>query len=84
MDAKNGMRPVHPGEILRRRTGRARAVGQCVGKGAGCTGEPDHTDPARPAGGDGRYGATASTVFWDDATAVAEPAADLGVALCRD
>ena len=39
---------------------------------------------ARPAGGDGRYGAAASTVFWDDAPAVAEPAADLGAALCRD
>ncbi len=36
-DTKNGMRPVHPGEILREELD-VRAVGQCVGEGAGCAG----------------------------------------------
>lgn len=58
----------------------ARAVGQCAGESAGRTGKPDYADPERTAGSDGRHGAATGSVFRNDATAMAEPPANLGVA----
>ena len=76
MTANNGMRLVHPGEILRDELQALWAVGQCVVQGAGCTGESDHGDPARATGRGCQHGGPTGALFRDDAAGLAEPAKD--------
>ena len=44
MNAKNGMRPVHPGEILREELDELGAVGQRAVESARSAGQPGHDD----------------------------------------
>ena len=78
MNANNGMRPVHPGEIPARGTRRTRAVGQCAGQGARSAGQQGDHDSQRPEGRQRRYCATAGQVFRDYAATLVESAEDLG------
>ena len=74
MTVNNGMRPVHPGEILRDELQALGLSGQCVVQAPGCAGEPDHGDPARAARRDRQHGTPAGALFRDDAAGLAEPA----------
>ena len=77
MNARNGMRPVHPGEVLREELDEFGLSANALSKALGV---PVNrvTIPQRPAGRERRYGVAASQVFRDDAAALVEPAEDLG------
>ena len=51
MNSKNGMRPVHPGEVLREELEALGVSANALSKGAGCTDEARHNDLRRPTRG---------------------------------
>ena len=78
MTAKNGMRPVHPGEVLRDELDELGLSANAVVEGTGSAGEPGDDDPERAAGCERRHGAAACAVLRDDAATLVKPAEDLG------
>ena len=74
MSVKSGMRPVHPGEILREELGTIGLSARRAGKGVGRAGEPSHDDTEWTAGCKRRYSAQAGAVFRNHPAALDEPA----------
>ena len=54
MNSRNGMRPVHPGEILREELDTLGLSANAFVEGTGRTGEPDHNDRKRTTGASAR------------------------------
>ena len=52
MTPKNGMKPVHPGEILREEMGTLGLSAEALSKALGVPRQPRHGDPERPPGRD--------------------------------
>ena len=84
MPARNGMRPVHPGEIRAGRAPDAGLVGQRAVEGARRAREPGHGDLERPTWRHRGHGPPAGALLRDDTDGLAELAADLRPAPSRD
>ena len=84
MNTKNGMRAVHPGEVLRDELDELGAFGKCALEGAGRAGEPCDDDPERPAGRERGHGPSARSVFRDDAATLDKFAEDVGASPSGD
>ncbi len=78
MNAKNGMRPVHPGEVLREELDELGLSANALSHALGVPVQPGDDDSQRPAGRERRYGVAAGQVFRDDAATLVESAEDLG------
>ena len=78
MDAKNGMRPVHPGEILREELDTLGLSANALARALGVPVNRITLILNGQRGITADTGAAAGAVFRDDASAVAEPATDLG------
>ena len=76
MTANNGMRLVHPGEILRDELQALGLSANVLSKTLDAPGESDHDDPARATGRGCQHGGPAGALFQDDAADLAEPAKD--------
>ena len=77
MTVNNGMRPVHPGEILRDELQALGLSANALSKALDVPVKPDHGDPARATGRDRRHGTPAGALFRDNAAGLAEPAKNL-------
>ena len=78
MNAKNGMRPVHPGEVLRDELDELGLSANALSKALDVPVNRGDDDPERPARHERGHGAAVGAVFRDDAAPMAELAADLG------
>ena len=77
MTVNNGMRPVHPGEILRDELQALGLSANALSKALDVPVNRDHGDPARATGRDRRHGTPAGALFRDNAAGLAEPAKNL-------
>ena len=77
MSVKNGMRPVHPGEILREELNELGLSANAMAKALGVPANRVTTILKGQRGGHGRYGATTIAVFWNNAACVVEPSKNL-------
>ena len=84
MNATNGMRPVHPGKILREELETLGLSANALSKELGVPVNRITMILNRPAGRECRHGVAAGEVFRDNAATVAEPAKDLGASPCGD
>ena len=84
MVPKNGMRPVHPGEILRDDLEALSMSANALSKAPAVPVNRITAILHGQAGRDPGHHVAAGAVFRDDAAVVAEPAADLRAAASRD
>ena len=77
MPPKNGMRPVHPGEILRDELETLNLSANALSKALSVPVKPHYRDPAGAPRRHCRHGAPAGTLLRDDSTGLAKLAADL-------
>ena len=73
MNAKNGIRSVHPGEILREELDVFEPLENALGVPVNQTTRILNDQP----GVNAKLGVVAGTVFWDNVTSLAEPSKDL-------
>ena len=78
MGPRNGMRPVHPREVLRDELDTLGLSANALSNALGVPGEPGHDDSERPTGCDGGHGTAACAILRDAAATLVEPAKDLG------
>ena len=79
MNVKNGMRPVHPGEILREELEELGLNANAMAKAMAVPANRVTAILKGQRGCHGRHGAAALEVFWDDPASVVEPAENVRV-----
>jgi len=84
MNAKNGMRAVHPGEILRGELNELGLSAKALSKALGVPVNRVTMILERPAQCERGHGTSAGAVFRDDAATLDEPAEDLGASPGQD